>query len=255
VARRRARWTSWRRSSWCALFSAERPEWGATAAARELGIAKSQAHELLVSLTGIGLLQRVGAGRYRVGWRIASLNQLLAANVHAVTARAVPVMRELGERYGETLHVAVWDGEHAVCIAVQDGRLAARVTPPAVGAAMPAHATGPGKVLLAGRPPGELEALLPRLGLARITRRTIVDLPRLHRELAGVRSRGWAYEEGESRPDACTVAAPIVRRGDGVVAAVGLSAPPSRWLRHRGEYVRAVVGAAAQASSGSVRSQ
>jgi DNA-binding IclR family transcriptional regulator len=237
------------------LFTAESPEWGATAAARELGIAKSQAHELLMSLTGIGLLQRVGGGRYRVGWRIASLNRLLAANAHAVTARAAPVMRELGERYGETLHLAVWDGEHAVCIAVQEGRLATRVAPPPVGAALPAHATGPGKVLLAGRPPGELEALLPRLGLAQITGRTIVDLPRLHRELAGVRRRGWAHEEGENRPDACTVAAPIVRAGDGVVAAVGLSAPAARWVRHRGEYTRAVVGAAAQASARRVRSQ
>src|SRR3712207_8199484 len=59
------------------LFSVERPEWGATAVARELDIAKSQAHELLVSLSDIGLLERVRAGRYRLGWRIVALGSLL----------------------------------------------------------------------------------------------------------------------------------------------------------------------------------
>ena len=38
------------------LFTVESPEWGATAVARELGIAKSQAHELLFSLADGGLL-------------------------------------------------------------------------------------------------------------------------------------------------------------------------------------------------------
>ena len=59
------------------LFTLDAPEWGATAVAAELQIAKSQAHELLVSLAGGGLLQRVGAGRYRLGWRIVALNSVL----------------------------------------------------------------------------------------------------------------------------------------------------------------------------------
>ena len=44
------------------LFTVDAPEWGATAVAHELQIAKSQAHELLVSLAVGGLLQRVGDG-------------------------------------------------------------------------------------------------------------------------------------------------------------------------------------------------
>jgi len=59
------------------LFTAEEPEWGATAAAERLGVAKSLAHDVLVSLTAIGLLQRVRHGRYRLGWRTLSLATVL----------------------------------------------------------------------------------------------------------------------------------------------------------------------------------
>src|SRR4051794_41972859 len=64
------------------LFTVEAPEWGATAVAHELQIAKSQAHELLVSLAVGGLLQRVGMGRYRLGWRIVALNAVLVETSH-----------------------------------------------------------------------------------------------------------------------------------------------------------------------------
>ncbi len=41
------------------LFTTDEPEWGVTATAQRLGIGKSLAHDVLASLAGIGLLQRV----------------------------------------------------------------------------------------------------------------------------------------------------------------------------------------------------
>ena len=103
------------------LFTVDDPEWGATAVAHELQIAKSQAHELLVSLAVGGLLQRVGAGRYRLGWRIVALNAVLVETSDLLRLVA-PEMRALVGRYGETVHVAVWDGR-PVCIDARSGRL------------------------------------------------------------------------------------------------------------------------------------
>src|SRR5215468_10064823 len=50
------------------LFSVERPDWGPTEVADELGIAKSTAHALLGELTSVGLTERLPCGRYRLGW-------------------------------------------------------------------------------------------------------------------------------------------------------------------------------------------
>ena len=141
------------------LFTVEAPEWGATAVAHELRIAKSQAHELLVSLAVGGLLQRVGMGRYRLGWRIVALNAVLVETSDLLRLVA-PEMQALVGRYGETVNVAVWDGR-PVCIDARSGRLSTAVPPFRVGADLPACSTALGKVLLAGRPRDEITQSSP----------------------------------------------------------------------------------------------
>jgi IclR family KDG regulon transcriptional repressor len=229
------------------LFSPERPEWGATGVAREIDVAKSQAHELLASLADIGLLQRGGLGRYRLGWRIAALNSNLL-DTSDVGRRAARVMPALAGRYGETVQLAVWGPGQPVCIAVWEGRHSVAISPWPVGAALPAHCTGAGKVLLASRPSAEVRAAVVRDGLERMTDRTIVTGDGLHEELTSVRLRGFAYEDAEHAPDICGVAAPIHDAHRDVIAAVSMSVPVRRWQAAKHEYTRALLAAASRVS-------
>ena len=169
------------------LFTVDAPEWGATAVAHELQIAKSQAHELLVSLAVGGLLQRVGMGRYRLGWRIVALNAVLVETSDLLRLVA-PEMRALVGRYGETVHVAVWDGR-PVCIDARSGRLSTSIPPFRVGADLPACSTALGKVLLAGRPRDEITQFLSG-----------EDATDVQVGLGQVAAQGFAYEEQEYRP-------------------------------------------------------
>src|SRR3954465_11307647 len=95
------------------LFTPERHEWGVTAVAQELGIAKSQAHELLASLCEIGLLHRERGrhrrGRARVGWGVVALHSLLWSTSDVGQA-ATRMMRTLASRCGETVQLTVWSG-------------------------------------------------------------------------------------------------------------------------------------------------
>ena len=211
------------------LFTVAEPEWGATAVAHELQIAKSQAHELLVSLAVGGLLQRVGAGRYRLGWRIVALNAVLVETSDLLRLVA-PEMRALVGRYGETVHVAVWDGR-PVCIDARSGRLSTSVPPFKIGEDVPANSTALGKVLLAGRPRDEIEQFLTGADDAQVG-------------LGQVAAQGFAYEEQEHRHGACSVAAPIINQDAGVFASIGMSVPTERWRRGQLGYRRAVVAAA-----------
>ena len=52
------------------LFSVERPYWGPTEVAAEVGVAKSSAYELLRELARAGLVERMACGKYRLGWRL-----------------------------------------------------------------------------------------------------------------------------------------------------------------------------------------
>ena len=213
------------------LFTVDAPEWGATAVAHELQIAKSQAHELLVSLAVGGLLQRVGMGRYRLGWRIVALNAVLVETSDLLRLVA-PEMRALVGRYGETVHVAVWDGR-PVCIDARSGRLSTSIPPFRVGADLPACSTALGKVLLAGRPRDEITQFL--------TGDRTANVEDVEVGLGQVAAQGFACEEQEYRPGSCSVAAPIVNQDAGVFASIGMSVPVERWERGHLGYRRAVV--------------
>ena len=198
----------------------------------ELQIAKSQAHELLVSLAVGGLLQRVGAGRYRLGWRIVALNAVLVETSDLLRLVA-PEMRALVGRYGETVHVAAWDGR-PVCIDARSGGSSTSVPPFRVGEDLPASSTALGKVLLAGRPRDEIAQFLTQ-------RRTRIEA---QVGLGQVAAQGFAYEEQEHRPGTCSVAAPIINQDAGVFASIGMSVPVERWERGQLGYRRAVVAVA-----------
>ncbi len=100
-----------------------------------------------------------------------------------------------------------------------------------VGALLPAHATGLGKVLLAHHPYVARE--LAREGLAAFTPATITDLERLERELARVRERGWAADIGELASGKVSIAAAINDRRGATVGAMGVTGPPERMLAAR----------------------
>ncbi|MCW2982442.1 MAG: IclR family transcriptional regulator, partial [Conexibacter sp.] len=225
------------------LFSTTAPEWGATAVAHELDIAKSQAHELLVSLADIGLLQRHGPGRYRLGWRIVALNSLVVDSSD-LGEEPMRVLRALAARTGEAVHLAAWGPASAICVAAFEGHELGARPPQSVGAGLPGHSTASGKVLLAAQPGDALDLAVERGGLARMTERTIATPQRLRDELDGVRRRGFAYEEQEHDLATCSVAAPVRDLHGRVVAAVAMSLPAGRWERSARDGTRAVLGAA-----------
>src|SRR3954447_23586834 len=103
-----------------ALFTAQRPEWGASTVARSLGVSKSAAHNMLVSLTGIGLLRRVPRGHYRLGWRAVEMADTIAATDELVAA-AMPVLREAMRACGAPVALAAGPGALVLAVADQRG--------------------------------------------------------------------------------------------------------------------------------------
>jgi DNA-binding IclR family transcriptional regulator len=117
---------------------------------------------------------------------------------------------------------------------------------PSLGTRWPAHATSTGKVLLAHLPDAALDSLL-ETPLEAATPRTIIDPVALRRELARVRSRGWALATEELEAGFVAVGAPIwsnrMQGGSGgeVVAAISVGGPRSRLNQERArEIVRSL---------------
>lgn len=199
------------------LFSVERPDWGPTEVADELGIAKSTAHALLGELASVGLTERLPCGRYRLGWRTVRLARTKLATSGYRDA-ITPTARRLARAFGETVHITAWERGRVLYVASErpPGGVAAPAEPVA------AQLTPPGTVLLAERAVGS--GLEPG-------------------ELERTRRRGYAVGAQRALAGVDCAAAPI-RTSDGpATAALALCAPRTRFQARRDEYTRAIAGA------------
>lgn len=220
------------------LFDDEHLEWGPTAVADQLGIAKSRAHELLASLAGIGILARDPSGKYRLGWRTMFLGATVARSSDLQTLSSAH-MRVLSQQLGENVHLAVLDRTSVVFVTTVLGRLPTPETVATLGAESPGHSTAIGKMLLAHLPEADVQDALERTGLQQFTDRTIQTRKEFVAELARIRVDGVAYDMGELIDDLRCLAAPISSENE-IVAAMCITTSADRWKTREAEYRRAI---------------
>lgn len=222
------------------LFDARHPEWGVSDAAAALGVAKSSAHALLSSLSHAGLVRRTPRGRYRLGWQLLSLTNVLLSTTE-FRADAHAAMEGLVARFGETVNLGVWEGGEIVYLDKLQGTRAVQISQTAIGARLPAATTAMGKVLLAFRPAAEAQDFLNRPNAAPLNTAMV---NRILAELPEIRKAGYAYDLGDTVEDVFCVAAPIYNYLGDPIAAMSVSVPSYRFDRYRATYTSAVVAAA-----------
>ena len=209
------------------MFTQNRPVVGIAEVARELGVHRSTASRLAATLATAGYLEVAGEqGRYRLAAKLAVLGEVAAAGSD-LRGAALPALRDLVSRLGETGHLGVLEGSEAVTVAVVDGWQTVRMHS-WVGKRSPAHCSSIGKALLAGLSPADLAARYPDGDLPARTPATITSLAGLEKCLADVRARGYAEDLEELEPHLCCVAAPVFGRDAEVAASVSVSGPASR---------------------------
>ena len=218
-----------------ALYDRNHTEWGVREVAEKLKMAKSSTHDLMSSLAKLGFLNKTEDSRYRLGWRLVTLSEILLATTE-LRQEAHPVMEELAVQYQETIHLAVLDDTQAVYVDKLEGRQAVRVELTSLGARLYAHCSSLGKVLLAYSSEAEVKRIIQTIGLPRFTPNTITDEEELQQNLVKIRKQGFAYDMEEILPDLCCVAAPIYNHKGHVIAAISMSIPAYRFKRSQTEY-------------------
>jgi DNA-binding IclR family transcriptional regulator len=197
--------------------------------ARRADLPPATAHRLVGELASWGALVRRPTGEYVVGRRIWDLG-LLAPVQSGLRQLAAPFLYDLYAATLATVHLAVRDGSHALYIDRISGHASVPVVSQ-VGARLPLHATGVGKVLLAYAPDSVQADVLTTL--TRITPYTVTQAGRLREELRRVPHGGFAQTSEEMTLGACSVAVPVRAPGDSVMAALGIVVPPFKQDRLR----------------------
>jgi DNA-binding IclR family transcriptional regulator len=186
------------------------------------GYPKSTTHRLLSSMREAGLLdQDKNRDRYRLGLKLYELGNTVLANMD-LHREARPYVEVLGRLTDQIVHLAVFDGRHAVVIGKSESKIDA--TSSAFLESAPAHCTSVGKAILAFQPDDVLELFLTD-DLVRFTDTTITNPTALKKELALTRSRGYAVDQAEHQPGLHCVGAPIRDLSGRVFAAISVSGP------------------------------
>lgn len=199
---------------------------GVTELAKEIDADKGNLHRLLAVLREAGYVEQEEASkRYKATVQIVSLAGSMLRSLDLVEI-ARPIMRELCESTGETIHLARRTPRGGVYIAQERpfNRLSVETE---LGAPVPIHCTSTGKALYAGCSRAEVEPLLT-LPLERHTYRTHQTVEALLADLEETGRRGYAVDDEELNMGIRCLAAPVFDIHGSAIASLGLSGPAHR---------------------------
>lgn len=198
--------------------------------AADTDLPRPTAHRLATALVALRYLERDDSGRYLLGPKLTELASGLGDDWLITVAQ--PVLTQLRDHTGESAQLYRRHRQGRLCVASVEPAAGLRDSVPA-GTVLPMSAGSAAQVLCAWQSPDEIAELV---GGAKFNAR----------DLAKVRSRGWAHSAAEREPGLASISAPVFDGSGFVAAAVSVSGPIERIGRAtKGEKTRGVVAAAA----------
>jgi IclR family acetate operon transcriptional repressor len=188
-------------------------------------------HRLVRTLVDLGYVRQESNRQYSLGPR---LMRLADSSTKRLGALANGYMTEVVNTLGESVNLAILDGEEIVYVAqVQPSANFMRMFTE-VGRRVQPHATAVGKAILASTPERDVRTLLGRTGMARRTEHTLTTPEAFLADLERTRERGYALDDEEQElgvrcvavavPDApramaLSMSGPLTRMTDAAVSA------------------------------------
>lgn len=204
--------------------------------AAKTGLDRAVARRLLLTLQELGFVS-VDRRKYELTPRILHLGYSYLATV-GLDGATQPFLDALSREIGDTVSLSVLSGDRVVFIARSDafaghseaGRISYTITP---GMTVAAYASASGRMLMSALPPAEMQAILARSALERLTPHTETDPARLAAIVAEARSRGFALNEQETELDLLGASVLVRSRSGRPVAALNTSSYLGRVDRRR----------------------
>ncbi len=137
---------------------------------------------------------------------------------------AVEELKRLRDITGETVHLAVPNGQHMVYIEKLESPSAVRMSS-RIGTNVSMHSTSVGKAWMAMLDEAAREAVIASLPepYQRYMPNTLADAQALRAQLAQVRQRGWSVDDEENEAGIYCFGAPVHGEGGVPVAAISVS--------------------------------
>ncbi len=191
------------------------------------GLAPSTAHRLLKSLENHRFVtQDNERGLWFTGVQAFTVGAGFLRNRDFVSI-ARPFMHRAMNESGESVNLAIRDGQETIYLSQVESRQMMRALAPPGGRA-PLHASGVGKAFLAGMAPEDAGALVQSLTFDRFTPKTIRNGLAMMDDIARARRTGFAIDDEEHAVGLRCVASPVFNEFAEPVAAISISGPQAR---------------------------
>ncbi len=179
-------------------------------------------HRLLRTLVSLGYARQLANRRYALGPKLVRLGEVANRKFGQI---AMPQLKDLVERLGETANLATIDGDRVIYVSQAPSPHAMRMFTE-VGRRSFLHSTGVGKAILAQLGDDAVREIIARTGMPRATERSLDSIEALLADLALTRERGYAIDDGEQEigvrcyamsvpdmpvPTAVSVSGPVAR--------------------------------------------
>lgn len=201
------------------------PGLGVTELASRLKMAKSTCHRLLNTLADDGFVRKLEDGRYALGLALWELGSRVVGRLE-LREVAHPILEDLRNSTGETIHLALLDGDSVVYI----DRFESKATLTLfrrIGFRAPVHVTSSGKAILAYSPPEVVERIL-NAGLRKVGPGSITSKKKLLAALEEIRQEGCVVSVEESEAGVASVGAPVFDHSGRVVGSISVAGPTQR---------------------------
>ena len=204
-------------------------------------------YRIIASLEAEGLIETTGDNQFRLGGRLVSLARTALAQ-NDVRRVAAPVLAELRDATGETVHLAIRTGDELVYIDKIESHQAVRMAS-SIGTRVPMHSTAVGKAYLSALSAPEADALIDRLRLTAVTEFTTTGRRALKKSVSVARTHGYVREVQENEIGIVCFGAAICEDVNRPIASVSVSIPLFRVgeaTRYSGPLMEAVASISRQ---------
>lgn len=140
---------------------------------------------------------------------------------------AQPHLRALNEMAGETVHLAILQGDQVVYLDKFEAHQSLRMHSQ-IGRSAPVYCTGVGKAILSGLSDEAFETLANSLNFKNFTEHTITNVEDLRQDRVASIARGYAIDAEEHETGIRCAAAPIKDRSGALLGGVSVTAPAYR---------------------------
>jgi len=172
---------------------------------------------------------------YRLGFQFYNIAYRMSRN--SIISAAKPHLDHAAEVLLETVNLGVLANDKAKLVHIYrlDGNLSAVYDDIPIGVSRFTNESALGKAILAFLPIGEQQSVISRVEFHPYTERTIMTKEDLRNDLAAIRKRGYAIDNGEIDPACYCLAMPVFDVTDNAIAAISVSMigkPPSDRMKY-----------------------